>query len=137
MGRRTPSELRLRTALQLSALCLSGILVVSRFLWTSEDPSKALVLTYVAMVLALGSVFGYWILLAALAERRPALRDRTGRWVWAWAFFLWVAVGWSGWSVHTNQSLGAVMLVAASEFIFVSGVVGLPFALFGRRDSAA
>ena len=134
MSQRSPSDVRLRTALQFSALCLGGMLVASRFLPTAADPNKALVLTYFAIALALGSVFAYWTLLAALAERRPALSDRVGRWVWAWAFFLWVVVAWSGWSVHTSRSLGAVMIVAASEFIFVSGVIGLTFALLGRRN---
>ena len=136
MDERSPSELRLRTAIQFSALCLGGMLVASRFLRTTSSPNASIGATYFGMALALGSVFSYWALLAALAERRPALRDRVGRWVWAWAFFLWVAVGWIGWSVHTSQSLGAVMIVAASEFIFVSGALGLAFALFGRRSGA-
>jgi hypothetical protein len=109
------------------------MLVASRFLKPSGDPSGAMVLFYFAVSLALGSVFGYWALLAALAERRPALSDPVGRWVWAWAFLLWVAVGWAGWNVHTNKTIGAVMIVGAAELILVSGAIGLTFALFGRR----
>jgi hypothetical protein len=134
MRQRSPSDVRLRTAVQFSAVCMGGMLVASRFVRTTDNPRASLGIAYFAMALALGSVFSYWTLLAALAERRPALRDAVGRRVWAWAFFLWVAVGWIGWSVHTSQSLGAVMIVAASEFIFVSGVIGLTFVLFGRRN---
>jgi len=50
----------------------------------------------------------------------------------AWAFFLWLLVGWMGWRVHASQSIGATMIVAASEFILFSGAVGLTYALFGR-----
>src|SRR5450759_1024379 len=92
MVRRSPSDVRLRTALQLSALFLGGMFVSSRFLRSGGDSGWAMVLFFFAMTLALGSVFGYWTLLAALAERRPALSDPVGRWVWAWARFLWVAV---------------------------------------------
>jgi len=134
MGERSPSDLRLRTAVQFSALCMGAMLVASRFIRITADPEQSLGVAYFAMALALGSVFSYWTLLAALAERRPALSDRVGRRVWAWAFVLWVAVGWIGWSVHTSQSLGATMIVAASGFIFVSGAIGLTFALLGRRN---
>jgi hypothetical protein len=136
MRKRSSSDVRLRTALQLSGFCLGGMIVASRFLEPTSDPSRAMVLFFFAVSLALGSVFGYWTLLAALAERRPALSHPVGRWVWAWALVLWVAVGWAGWSVHTDRSIGAVMIVGAAELIVVSGIAGLTFALFGRRNPA-
>ncbi len=133
MRKRSPSEVRLRTALQFSALFVGGLLVASRVLTSGRDSGRAMVLFFVAVFLALGSVFAYWTLLAALAERRPALSDPVGRWVWVWAFFLWVAVGWGGWSVHTGTSIGAVMMVGAAEIILLSGAIGLTFTIFGRR----
>jgi hypothetical protein len=134
MVRRSPSDVRLRTALQLSALFLGGMFVSSRFLTSGGESGWAMVLFFFAVFLAMGSVFGYWTLLAAVAERRPALSDPVGRRVWAWALFLWVAVGWGGCSVHTETSIGAAMMVGAAEIILLSGAIGLTFALFGRRE---
>jgi hypothetical protein len=132
MGQRSPSDVRLRAALQFSSLSLVVMLVMSSQLTAEGDRWRGHAFAVVGLALALACVYGYVALLAALAERRPAMRSRVGRRVWAWAFFLWLVVGWMGWRVHASQSIGATTIVAASEFILFSGAVGLTYALFGR-----
>jgi hypothetical protein len=127
MNRPTPSDRRLRTALQFSILCSVLVFLVPGPLSRAAVAAGegTFFIGGFAYALVVMTVLSFWLLLAALLERRPVFGNRVGRRVWTWAFAMWIGMGWLGWSSHGVGTLGSAALFAASLVIVVSGSIGL------------
>ena len=121
-----------------SVVSLAALLFAARMLSVSpQDSNQVSFFMAVVCAMAAAGVFAFWYLLAVLLERRPALRDPAGRWVWVWALVFWLTMVSLGFVSRGSSSFGAALLVGAGWMVALSGVLVLPFSVLGRRKSSA
>jgi len=124
----SPQDRRLRGAVIFSVVCLIAVFLVSRAFDVRLAPDqfeKATAMTVPALGLALGSVYACWLLISALLERRPALRDRQGRWLWGWTLVFTAVLVVLGLMNSVSQTIGQVVLYASGLLVGLIGTVGL------------
>ena len=120
-----------------STITMLALLIGARLLSVAPSDSDQL-LFFMTLVGVLGAacVFAFWYLLAVLLERRPAFRDPAGRWVLIWALAFWLTMMSLGLLNRGSSSFGSALLVGSGWMVAVSGFIGLPFAMMGRRKSS-
>lgn len=137
----SPKDRRLRTALIFSGFCL---VLVTAATWAldvrlnPEETDKALAMMVPALGLALTSVMASGLLVAALLERRPALGDRQGRWLWAWTLLFCAAFIALGTTNSASETIGQAVLFASSRVVAFIGGIGLLLSAiprWKRRDT--
>jgi len=128
LDRQSPKDRRFRTTLTFSVVCLVLVAAATRALdvrLDPEDTDTALAMMVPAFGLALTSVMASGLLVSALLECRPALRDPRGRWLWLWTLVFCVAFMALGSSNGGLQTIGQAVLFASSRVVAFIGAVGL------------
>ncbi len=90
-----------------------------------DEYDKALTMLVPTMGLALTSVYASGLLVAALLERRPALRDRQGRRLWAWTAMFTVVFAALGFANSSSRTFGQVLLYGSGLCVTLICSVGL------------
>lgn len=129
------SDRRLRTALIFSAVCLVVVVLGSWVLdvrLKHDETDRAFAMVVPALGLALASVWAGVQLTAALLDRRPVYRDRTGRWLWMWTLAYSVTFVALGLDNSSSQTMGQLVLYASGLLIGLIGGIGVCVSLIPR-----
>lgn len=131
----TPTDVRLRTAVQFSVVCLVAVVLGSRAFDVRLGPyegERALTMLVPALGLGLTSVAAIWLLVAALLERRPAWGDRQGRWLWAWTLIFWLVFIVLGLMNSASKTIGQGVMYASGLLVGLIGLAGLVISALPR-----
>ena len=133
----TPSQKRFRTALGFSLFMTPAVIVASMLMSHTAPKHWGGIYVMLGGFMAVANLLSIWLLVAALAERRPVWTDRAARWAWFWALGSYAALGYLGVTRAGSNTLGAFLAYAAGLCAIGFGGVGLLIAAlprWGRSD---